>query len=53
MHINIEECRILYYKPSKPPTCTRFGHTCAHPHGGVLLRKYYKNLKNQYSNVKY
>ena len=53
MHINIEECLILYYKTSELPTCTRFGHTGVHPQGGVLLKIYNKSLKNQYSNVKY
>jgi len=29
---------ILYYKRSKSPTCTYFGHSCGHPQGGVIQR---------------
>jgi hypothetical protein len=47
MHMNVEECLILYCKLSKPPTCICFGNACDHPQGGASLRMYYKNLSNQ------
>jgi len=32
---NVKFKSILYYKHSKPPTCTCFGYTCGYPQGRV------------------